>query len=191
VSIRLRDMAALDVAPVALIEASCFSAPWSLVMFREELGLDLSWHRVAVDVDEDHGDPAGDSNADGTATSDVASRGRMPGLGTKDAAGNEIVAGYLIGRLYIDLWHLANLAVAPDFRRRGVGTALLEEFLSAARAAGRDVLLEVRPSNEAGLGLYRMYGFELVGVRRHYYSDNQEDALVLELDVKKNRVGRR
>lgn len=190
-SIRLRDMAALDVAPVALIEASCFSMPWSLVMFREELSLDLSWHRVAVDVDEDHGNSAGGSIAGGTVASDGASRERTPGLSTKGASGNEMVAGYLIGRLYIDLWHLANLAVAPDFRRRGVGTALLEEFLSAARGAGRDVLLEVRPSNEAGLKLYRTYGFEPVGVRRRYYSDNQEDALVLELGVKKNRVGRR
>jgi [ribosomal protein S18]-alanine N-acetyltransferase len=155
VNIQIRDMEAADVVQVALIEASSFSAPWSRVMFQDELVQKLSWHRVAVDAAED----------------------------------GETVVGYLIGRLYMDVWHLMNLAVAADYRCRGVGTALLEEFIHAAAGGGRDVLLEARPSNAAALALYSKHGFELIAVRRRYYTDNQEDAFVLEFNVKKTRAG--
>lgn len=97
-----------------------------------------------------------------------------------DEAGR--VQGYLIGRCYPDVWHLMNLAVEVGARRRGIGRALLEEFLAAAKQAGRSVFLEVRPSNRAAISLYRASGFAVVGVRPRYYSDNQEDALLMACD---------
>ncbi len=89
------------------------------------------------------------------------------------------VTGFLIGRAYSDAWHLMDLAVAPGARREGVATALLERFVEAADKADHPVLLEVRPSNTEALALYRKWGFVSAGVRKRYYTDSGEDALVM------------
>jgi N6-L-threonylcarbamoyladenine synthase len=89
------------------------------------------------------------------------------------------VVGFLIGRRYPDVWHLMDLAVAPDRRRGGVGGRLLAGFLKAADAAGRRVMLEVRQGNVESAAFYRAHGFAPVGVRRAYYTDTGEDALVM------------
>lgn len=76
--------------------------------------------------------------------------------------------------------HVTNIAVHPDFRGRGIGERILLELMKRAREAGmHGMTLEVRPSNTAALALYRKHGFIQRGVRRRYYSDNQEDALVM------------
>ena len=89
------------------------------------------------------------------------------------------IAGFMIGRCYPDLWHVMNLAVAPALRGRGIGGRLLEEFLEAADGESVGVLLEVRPSNQEAISLYGRRGFGLMGVRRGYYTDSHEDALVM------------
>jgi len=89
------------------------------------------------------------------------------------------VAGFLVGRVYPDAWHLLDLAVATWTRRRGVAGRLLEEFLDAADKAYRPVVLEVRPTNGEALSLYKKWGFTLAGTRKRYYTDTGEDALVL------------
>jgi N6-L-threonylcarbamoyladenine synthase len=99
------------------------------------------------------------------------------------------VLGYLVGRMYPDVWHLMNLAVAPAARRQGVGRRLLAAFLQAADRASRDVLLEVRPGNEAALALYASVGFARLGARRRYYPDTGEDALVLARPARPGRAG--
>lgn len=77
--------------------------------------------------------------------------------------------------------HLGNLAVAPDARRGGVASTLLCDLLVAARERGvTSLTLEVRASNDAAQGLYRGHGFRLAGLRRGYYRDTGEDALVME-----------
>lgn len=79
---------------------------------------------------------------------------------------------------------LTTLAVAPDFRRRGIGGELLDNLLGAAQESGvRAIFLEVRPSNQAAIALYLDRGFRQVGVRRQYYDRPQEDALVLRLRI--------
>ena len=87
---------------------------------------------------------------------------------------------------FVHLWCVAgeaqimNLAVAPEQRRKGYGYALLKAGLQCAReGACKSVLLEVRRSNAAAITLYEREGFVRVGVRPRYYSDNQEDALVM------------
>jgi [ribosomal protein S18]-alanine N-acetyltransferase len=75
---------------------------------------------------------------------------------------------------------LNNVAIHPRWRSRGLGTRLLSFLLDFAVAQGcLEVTLEVRPSNEAALSLYRKMGFVQVGRRKHYYSDTHEDALVM------------
>ena len=91
----------------------------------------------------------------------------------------EKVVGYLVGRYYPDLWHLMNLAVPLSLRRKGIGGTLLDEFLEAADAVSMGVLLEARPSNEDAISLYLQRGFSVMGLRRGYYTDNNEDALVM------------
>lgn len=73
-----------------------------------------------------------------------------------------------------------NIAVHPVYRARGVGGRFLKFLLEYAGSQGcREVTLEVRPSNEAALRLYRKSGFVPVGRRKHYYSDTHEDAIVM------------
>ena len=93
------------------------------------------------------------------------------------------VVGFLIGRRYPDMWHLMDLAVAPDRRHRGVGGRLLADFLRAADVAGRRVMLEVRRGNARSVALYEAHGFAPLGVRRGYYTDTGEDALVMAREV--------
>lgn len=90
------------------------------------------------------------------------------------------VAGYLVAWFVVDEAEIGNVAVAEEFRGRGVGAALLDGMLAAAgRASVRDVYLEVRESNAAARALYASRGFTPVGRRRRYYRDPVEDALVL------------
>jgi ribosomal-protein-alanine N-acetyltransferase len=80
----------------------------------------------------------------------------------------------------LDELHINNLAVAPSRRGAGAGTALLHEVLhEGARMGARRATLEVRRSNEGALRLYERLGFSVAGVRRNYYSNPAEDALVL------------
>jgi N6-L-threonylcarbamoyladenine synthase len=96
-----------------------------------------------------------------------------------ETSGGQVV-GYLIGRTYPVEWHLLDIAVAPSTRRRGVGAALLDEFLIAADSERVSVVLEVRLGNDEARALYEGLGFRAVGVRPQYYHDTLEDALVME-----------
>ena len=82
--------------------------------------------------------------------------------------------------------HLLNLCVAPDRQRRGLGRILLDHARRMSAAAGcRYMFLEVRPSNEAAIGLYRANGFVMVGERPAYYADGEgrEDAIVMRCEL--------
>jgi len=96
--------------------------------------------------------------------------------------GEELLAGYLGYWQLVDEMHISTLAVHPEMRGRGIGERLLQAGLEQAWIQGAEMsTLEVRPSNEAAIALYRKYGFELVGRRRAYYQDNNEDALLMTL----------
>lgn len=96
--------------------------------------------------------------------------------------GDEL-AGYLIVSRYVDAWHVMNVAVAPEHRRLGIATALLERLFEAtAEDARRGYTLEVRVSNTGAIRLYEELGFRARGVRRGYYTDNREDALIMWKD---------
>lgn len=89
--------------------------------------------------------------------------------------------GYLVGWLIFEEFHIANLGVHPDWRRKGLAGALLEFSLEWAVERGAErALLEVRASNAAAVSLYRKFGFSLISVRPRYYRFPTEDALVLQ-----------
>jgi ribosomal-protein-alanine N-acetyltransferase len=102
-------------------------------------------------------------------------------LGAFDADGDEgRLCGYLIVSRYVDAWHVMNVAVHPEHRARGIATMLLERlFELTANDARRGYTLEVRVSNATAIGLYERLGFDGRGVRRGYYTDNREDALIM------------
>ncbi|HVU78591.1 MAG TPA: ribosomal protein S18-alanine N-acetyltransferase [Gaiellaceae bacterium] len=96
------------------------------------------------------------------------------------------LAGYVINSRYVDAWHVMNVAVDPEHHGRGVATALLERlFELTVDDERRGYTLEVRVSNEGAIRLYRRLGFEPRGIRRGYYTDNREDALIMWRDAKR------
>jgi len=89
------------------------------------------------------------------------------------------VVGYTICSRYDTVWHVMNVACDPDFRRRGVGSALLGELYRRVEDPDARFTLEVRRSNRAAIDLYLRDGFRAAGIRRRYYQDNGEDAVVM------------
>ena len=161
-----------DAGRIAEIDAACFSTPWSIDRLESLVGN----ARVRVLVAECAG-----STRPGSAD---------PGSADPGSA----VVGHAI------LWHaadeaeLADLAVHPAFRRRGVAAILLDRLIEEARGTEfRAIFLEVRVSNDAAMALYVRRGFRRVGVRRHYYRRPTEDGVILRLDLtsEENAPGRR
>ena len=98
--------------------------------------------------------------------------------------GQDLV-GYVINSRYVDAWHVMNVAVDPEHQRRGIATALLERLFEVTRDdERRGYTLEVRVSNEDAIALYEKLGFEARGIRRGYYTDNREDALIMWRDAR-------
>jgi [ribosomal protein S18]-alanine N-acetyltransferase len=97
------------------------------------------------------------------------------------------LAGYLIGREAAGSGEVLNLAVPPEFRRRGIGGMLLEAGLAVfRRRRANEVFLEVRESNRSAQALYLARGFRAVGQRASYYRNPKEDALVLRLPLRQH-----
>lgn len=150
----LRAAVETDVDAVARIESIAFSDPWSRSAFASLLGQRHVLFLVA------------DACAGATSRDAAGARGDL--------------AGYVIAWLAADEAEIANVAVAPTLRGRGVGARLLDAALSEVALRGAAaVYLEVRESNEPARRLYASRGFEEVGRRRNYYRRPQEDALVL------------
>jgi ribosomal-protein-alanine N-acetyltransferase len=103
-------------------------------------------------------------------------------LGAFDPESGELL-GYLVISRYVDAWHVMNLAVAVEHRRKRIASSLLERLFEVTTADGRrGYTLEVRVSNDVAIKLYEQAGFKARGVRRGYYTDNREDALIMWRD---------
>ena len=90
------------------------------------------------------------------------------------------VVGYAGVQVILDEGYITNVAVFPEYRRLGVAAKIIEVYMNFAAANDLAFLtLEVRPSNEAAIALYRRFGFEEVGRRKNYYDLPKEDALIL------------
>lgn len=93
---------------------------------------------------------------------------------------DDALVGYAFVSRYVDAWHVMNVAVADAFRRRGIASALLGRLFEVTESdSRRGYTLEVRVSNTGAIRLYERLGFEPRGIRRGYYTDNREDALIM------------
>jgi ribosomal-protein-alanine N-acetyltransferase len=111
-------------------------------------------------------------------------------LGAFDTETGELL-GYLIISRYVDAWHVMNVAVSPEHRRRKIATMLLERLFELTAGEGqRGYTLEVRVSNDVAIRLYERAGFKPRGIRRGYYTDNREDALIMWRDPEPARTVR-
>jgi ribosomal-protein-alanine N-acetyltransferase len=104
-------------------------------------------------------------------------------LGAVDTDADEALIAYLIISRYADAWHVMNVAVHEDYREQGVATKLLNRLFELTAADDRrGYTLEVRVSNSGAIKLYEKLGFVPRGIRRGYYTDNREDALIMWKD---------
>jgi [ribosomal protein S18]-alanine N-acetyltransferase len=94
------------------------------------------------------------------------------------AVSDSELTGYLICSRYHTVWHLMNVAVDIDHRRLGVASRLIEHLIAQAGEHER-YTLEVRVSNAEAIAMYESFGFRSAGIRRRYYHDNNEDALIM------------
>ena len=103
---------------------------------------------------------------------------------------NAIVGFGSLMEVYDEI-HITNLAVVPGHRRKGIGRRLLSELINKKSSEDiNDVILEVRVSNLPAIALYGSYGFEPLGIRKKYYEDEKEDALVMRyalIDVQETK----
>lgn len=146
----IQPMSVRDIPAIEELEKRCFSAPWSGEVYRHELTSNrYGSYWVMRSVSKS-----------GEETPPILAYG-----------------GYwLMGQEA----HIVTLATHPDCQRQGLGRRLLQSMIDRAVEAGaREITLEVRASNYAAQALYRSMGFVVVGVRKHYYHDNGEDALLM------------
>ena len=93
------------------------------------------------------------------------------------------IVGMIVVWLIVDEAHVATVATHPDYRRQGIGKRLLAHALRhMIRDGARSSFLEVRESNLAAQEMYRQFGYEVTGRRRRYYRDNDEDAILMNLE---------
>jgi ribosomal-protein-alanine N-acetyltransferase len=93
---------------------------------------------------------------------------------------DETIAGYVGMYVSMDEGEITNVAVRPDLRGQGIAKALLKELLSYAQSHGiTRIVLEVRVSNAAAIGLYEGFGFEIIGTRKGFYEFPREDAHIM------------
>jgi len=96
----------------------------------------------------------------------------------------DLVIGYICGRKILDEYHITNLAVSQEFQRRGLGTRLVKYIIGKMKLRNcREFYLEVRKNNLRALRMYLKIGFMIVGVRKEYYSEPVDDAIIMKYEI--------
>jgi ribosomal-protein-alanine N-acetyltransferase len=157
--VEIRRLVYPDLPEVIAIERRVFATPWSLAMFVLELSKESGICLAAIDR--------------GPGLPPIRpSRMYVPGVAQR-------LSGYLICSRYDTVWHVMNVAVDVEHQRKGLAAALLGELYAQVDDEDARYTLEVRRSNLLAIRLYEREGFRAAGIRRRYYQDNGEDALVM------------
>ena len=186
VSVYLRRMQREDTAEVVEIEREAFSPTWANSSFKRDLNNKRASYLVAcIDPPDDSPDPTDEDPEEGNAQASWLSRlaGRL-GLASDppeiEPPANHAIAGYISVWYQGDEAHITEVAVRETLRGNGIGELLIIGSLRAAREYGSNVMtLEARVSNFIAQRLYEKYSFKSVGIRKGYYSDNREDAVIM------------
>jgi len=166
-SYTLRYMRAEDIPQVVELDRLSFPLPWSSRSYLFEISDNLASHMVTLEADVELARPHGILAA-------------LRRLGNTSLVGN--IAGYGGFWLIDGEAHISTIASHPTLRGRGLGEVLLSGMLSRSIALNAEYsVLEVRVSNANAINLYRKYEFEVVGRRKNYYRDNNEDAFLMHL----------
>ena len=186
-AVRGASLSAADVLQVQAVEREVFPGHFPPTPFRRELQDSAASHLVALSVPTARSASAGRRSTDRRATV-----GRGParlaanilntkaGLRRKSEPPRDLIVGFLGAWYAADEAHVITVGVRREYRGRGVGELLLIAVIEQARARGASIVtLEVRPSNLAARNLYAKYGFDATGVRKGYYVDDREDALIM------------
>ena len=166
---RIRPMSVEDIPQVADVERESFPSMWPQTAYRRELTNKIARYTVVTELrDESSAQPAGVWNA----------LRRM--VGVEPAQTTEHLLGFIGVWLMAGEAHIVTVAVRTSRRRMGIGERLLIAAIEQAIECGQElVTLEVRASNDAARRLYEKYGFNNVGRRVRYYTDNNEDAIIM------------
>lgn len=174
-------MTMADIPRVTEIEKLAYSSPWPTSAYRRELQENRWAHYIVARDTLVHaeGEPV-------TVPSESPRRifplSLLPSRPASAPQRHDLasIIGFAGLWLMVDEAHVTTIAVHPDYRGRGVGELMLSSLIDIAYDIGAHVVtLEVRVSNHVAQNLYRKYGFYEAGVRRRYYSDNHEDALIM------------
>jgi ribosomal-protein-alanine N-acetyltransferase len=169
----IRPMTSGDIAQVMDIERESFPSMWPQTAYRRELQNKVARYFVITELSDD--DPR---DAVGTPGLWSALRRMMSNEGAQATDGR--VLGFIGLWLLVGEAHIVTVAVRESYRRLGIGERLLIAAIETALEYDQEVLtLEVRKSNEGAQLLYERYGFNRVGLRKRYYTDNNEDAVLM------------
>ena len=187
--IALRRMRAEDIPQVIEIEKEAFTPGWVGTPFRRELNSRYTRFLVAYHPDDSEG---GDRDSIVTrqqsGPADASLWGRMltgvrSVFGMRPDSEGDDLAGYVGIWLQGDQAHITEIAVREELRGRGIGELLIIGTLRVAYEQGlTEVTLEARVSNFVAQRLYDKYGFNEAGIRKNYYADNREDAVIMTTD---------
>jgi ribosomal-protein-alanine N-acetyltransferase len=178
-----------DIPQVTTIDREAFPTMWPPVNFNHELTNRLAHYAVAIDGSH----PVDEAENKQTVTL-VPVRSFLgikwpfnakPASGTVDIAPPvEYITGFVGMWIMVDEAHIINIAVRSSYRGKGIGELLLVSAIDMAGPLKANlVTLEVRATNTVAQNLYTKYGFNKVGVRRGYYTDNKEDAFIMTTDL--------
>ena len=177
----LRPLREEDIPQVRAVEKQAFSTLFPPTSFRRELGNRAARYWV-VENRDGREKPPNDPPQGGIVRKILHNATGFRARRLQNRTPHSIV-GFLGTWYAADQAHIVSVGVADGYRRRGIGELLLIAAVEHATARGTETItLEVRQSNAAARALYEKYGFIEQGIRKRYYSDNREDALIMTTD---------
>ena len=189
----IRPMAPADITQVAQVERESFPTTWPPTSFKRELGNRMARYLVSRSVSQDV--PSTDPpTTPAPVAEDRASLPLIPRLlrGVQElfsrpsdiaSSTHDLIVGYVGLWFMTDEAHITSIAVREPYRRLGIGELLMLAVVELAMARrSRIITLEARVSNTGAHALYKKFGFSKVGIRKGYYADNREDAVIMSTE---------